>query len=121
MVIEQPRKSVYQIYLLENAVDKIILDAKIVAYSESEAIEKAKVGSIIKELRLNRKDVDFYIKIVGHLYEGKAFAEVLSKTQVLTVAEKENVGKTIESKIDKLLKEIDELKAIVAVLEKKVK
>jgi hypothetical protein len=87
-IIEVPRKSVYQILLAEKATDKVLLSTSVIDYSESAAIEKIKVGSIIKELGLKREDVDFYIKIVGHLYEGKTFAEAIAKTPELTTAEK---------------------------------
>ena len=83
-----PRKSIYQIMLSEKATDKILLNTEVIDYSESEAIEKTKVGSIIKELGFKRDDVDFYIKIVGHLYEGETFTEAIAKTPELTVAEK---------------------------------
>lgn len=83
-----PKKAVYQICLCEKTTDKIFLNTCTVAYSEQEAIEKTKVGSVIKELGLRREDVDFYIKIVGHLYEGKTFAEAIAKTPELTTAEK---------------------------------
>ncbi|MDD5510856.1 MAG: hypothetical protein PHI12_08600 [Dehalococcoidales bacterium] len=88
MEIGEPRKSVFQITLSEKATDKILFSADVIDYSESAVIEKVKVGSIIKELGLKREDVDFYIKIVGHLYEGETFAEALSKKPELTAEEK---------------------------------
>lgn len=86
-IIYTPRKAVYQISLAEKSTDKIIISVSVIAYSEEEAIEKVKIGSIIKELGLKREAVDFYIKIVGHLYEGETFAVPLSKTPELTTAE----------------------------------
>lgn len=83
-IIVIPKKSVFQIYITEKTTNKVLLDTLIIAYSESEAIEGVKVGSVIKELGLERADVDFYIKITGDLYEGKTFAKSIDKTPILT-------------------------------------
>ncbi len=94
-----PHKSVYKVVLAEKATDKILIDTTVIAWRESEAIEKVKIGSIVKELGLKRSDVDFYISPIGQIYEGDTFGEVLAKTPVLTVDEKANIGKTIESRL----------------------
>jgi len=79
--------NVFQI-VLGSKTGQILYKTQIIAESESDAIEKTKIGSIILELGLKREDVDFYISIVGVLYEGKTFAEPLSKTPILTTDEK---------------------------------
>ncbi len=94
-----PHKSVYQIYLTRKTTDEIFLSTSIIAWNESKAIEKVKIGSIVKELGLKRSDVDFYISPIGQIYEGDTFGEVLAKTPVLTADEKANIGKTIESRL----------------------
>ncbi len=83
----EPRKSVYQIYLSRKSTDEVLLDVPVIAYSEPEAIEKAKVGSVIENLGLTRDDVDFYIRIVGVLYEGKTFADAIAKTPPITTSD----------------------------------
>jgi hypothetical protein len=87
---ESPKKAVYQIVLA--VADKMIFNKSVIAYTESEAIEKVKVGSVIKELGYKREDVDFFIKIVGHLYEGETFATALAKTPILTTDEISALG-----------------------------
>ena len=99
------QKSVYQIYLTKKD-GKILLDRKVIGFNESEAIKKAKVGGVIKELGLTRDKVDFFIKIIGHLYEG-TFDVPLSEIAILTAEEK-------------VFDEIADLKLKVAELEKKV-
>ncbi len=89
MIIEDsPRKSVFQITLTWKPTDRVLLSTQVIAYSESEAIEKVKVGSIINEFGLKREDVDFYIRASGILYEGDTFAAALAKTPELTTDEK---------------------------------
>ena len=82
-----PRKAVYQIYLTDKS-GKILLDKKTIAFNESEAIKKVKVGGTLKELKLTRDKVDFFIRVAGHLYEGETFAEPLSEVMTLTTDEK---------------------------------
>jgi hypothetical protein len=84
---ETPRKALYQIYVSEKATDKLIQYIAVVAYSEPEAIVKAKVGSFIAEAGLTRADVDFYIRTVGILYGDDTFAEPLSLAPPLMVNE----------------------------------
>lgn len=81
------KKSVFNIVISKKATDKFILEVPVVAFSESEAIRKVKVGSVLQELGLTRNDVDFFIKITGNIYEGKTFSSVLSETPTLTASE----------------------------------
>ena len=110
-----PRKSLYQICLTEKATDKVLLNTTVVAYSESESIEKMKVGSIAKELGLKRADFDLYIRVAGCLYEGETFAEAVTKTPILTANEKASIGKTIETRMTKLETDITTLQSKVVV------
>jgi len=82
--------TIYQIYLSDKQ-GKIIFSKTLAAEDETKAIEKAKVGSVIKELGLARDGVNFFIGVAGHLYEGKMFAGPLAKTPELTADEKKDV------------------------------
>ncbi len=85
-ILNIPVKSIYQIILTDKA-DKFLLDKKVVAFNESEAIRKAKIGAILKDANLERKNIQFFIKIIGHLYEG-TFDGPLSEIVELTDTEK---------------------------------
>jgi len=95
-----PVKAIYHLWLAIKATGKIIYEATVIAYSSGEAIEKCKIGSVIKELKLRRDDVDFFIRIAGHLYEGDTFAVPLAQIPELTEGEKAAIA-TIKSTLSK--------------------
>lgn len=86
------KKSLFQICITEKATDKILYSNILSAWNETEAIQKTKIGSVIQDKGLTRNDVDFYIRGVGMLYEGTAFAEILAETPALTPNEVERLN-----------------------------
>ncbi len=108
-------KSVYQIYLLERTNGRVIFSGSVAALTESEAIVTAKVGSIIEALGFTRDQVEFYIGIVAHRYEGKTFRADLEQKPPMTSEELDAVLNPRDS-----LAEIDDLKARVKAIEAKI-
>lgn len=82
--IQIPYKTLYNITIANKITDGILVSANVVAFNQVEAIRKLKVGSIIADHGLTREQVDFYIKQVGTLYDGKVLATPLAETPVLT-------------------------------------
>ena len=88
----EPKKALYQICVAEKTTNKILYSNILSAWNETEAIQQTKIGSVIQNKGLTRNDVDFYIRSVGVLYEGEAFAEVLAETPSLTPDEIERLN-----------------------------
>lgn len=82
-----PRKSIYKVYLVEKATNRILLEKDTVAWTEAEAIELAKVGTVISSLGLVREDVEFYTRMVGCFYDEGFCAESLAKTPEIAAAD----------------------------------
>lgn len=112
-----PIKAIYQIYLVNKQTDIILFDKQLVAYNETEVLDRIKVGAVLKELGLTMSDVDLYIRLVGMLYgpsiyESPMYAEVIAKTSELTDDEKTNIGKTTESQIEELKLQVEALEVL---------
>jgi len=95
----EPTKSLYQIFVTTN--DKVILDAKVIAFDLTEAVEKVKIGSVLKELGVAAKDIELYIGTVGFPYQAEhGFPVAITKTPELTADEKAKI-ETIKSALGK--------------------
>jgi len=92
------------------------------ALNETEAILLAKVGSVIDAFGLTRDDVDFYIRSVAVLYEGKTFKAELEQKPLMTAEELDAVLNPRDSlaEIDSFHGRIDDLKARVEAIEAKI-
>lgn len=64
----EPRKGLYQIYIVKKSTGNVILDKKVIAFSEGEALRKVPTGQILGNLKAN--EVELYIRVAGYLYEG---------------------------------------------------
>jgi len=115
MLEPEPKNSLYQIYVVSKIDGKVILDRKEPALSEYEAIASAKVGSVIDAFGLTRDDVNFYIRSVAQLYEGKTFRAELEQKLPMT----ENELNAVLNPRD-VLAEIDDLKARVKAIEARI-
>ena len=115
MLEPEPRNSLYQIFVVNKQTGRVILDSKQPALNEAEAILLAKVGSVIDAFGLTRDDVDFYIRSVAVLYEGKTFKAELEQKPLMTAEELDAVLNPRDS-----LAEIDDLKARVEAIEAKI-
>ena len=119
MLEPEPRNSLYQIFVVNKQTGRVILDSKQPALNEAEAILLAKVGSVIDAFGLTRDDVDFYIRSVAVLYEGKTFKAELEQKPLMTAEELDAVLNPRDSlaEIDSFHGRIDDLKARVEALE----
>ena len=88
----KPQKSFYQICIAEKATNKILYTNTVPAWDETEAIQEAKIGSVIQNKGLTRANVDFYIRSIGSIYEDDAFAGPLAETPTLTSDEVERIN-----------------------------
>lgn len=122
MIPEEPRNSLYQIFVVNKQTGRVILDSKQPALNEAEAILLAKVGSVIDAFGLTRDDVDFYIRSVAVLYEGKTFKAELEQKPLMTAEELDAVLNPRDSlaEIDSFRGRIDDLKARVEAIEAKI-
>jgi len=122
MLEPEPRNSLYQISVVNKQTGQVILDSKQPALNEAEAILLAKVGSVIDAFGLTRDDVDFYIRSVAVLYEGKTFKAELEQKPLMTAEELDAVlnPRDYLAEIDSFHGRIDDLKARVKAIEAKV-
>ena len=122
MLEPEPRNSLYQIFVVNKQTGRVILDSKQPALNEAEAILLAKVGSVIDAFGLTRDDVDFYIRSVAVLYEGKTFKAELEQKPLMTAEELDAVLNPRDSlaEIDSFHGRIDDLQTRVKAIEAKV-